>query len=139
MEEMKLVKPWVKEKFAKFGAVRCEADGFKFDSKMEMEFYLWSQAAGLFGGENPYHKIEVHPKRVTLFPGLTWNLDFRLQDGTYIDVKGAEMRDFKIKKLVWSLIGPSNLVIVKRAPGMTIPWSFDIIKSQGWKLTPPNP
>jgi len=123
-----LVKPWKSAaKKAKFHAIRNTLDGYHFDSMMEAEFYVWLKKK--YGSDI---LLSVHPK-VKLLPGINWNLDFFFE-GQWIDVKGAETRDFKLKKKLWMLFGPGDLIIVKKAPGLVIPWSFETVKSRGLVL-----
>lgn len=119
---LKLNRPWLKAKAAKFKAVRTEVDGIKFDSIMESDFYRWLTSRPDTG------KIECHPS-ITLLPTIKWKLDF-LVNGQWYDVKGCETPEFKLKAKLWALFGPGDLVIVKKAPGLSVPWSFKIIKSE---------
>ena len=126
-----LIKPWKSEaKKAKFHAIRNTLDGYRFDSLMEAEFYVWLK-------KNSDENMKVHPK-VKLLPGIGWSLDFFLK-GKWYDVKGAETRDFKLKKKLWMLFGPGDLIIVKKAPGLVIPWSFETVKSKGLSVTVSHP
>jgi hypothetical protein len=124
-----LTKPWKVGLKPKYHAIRNSLDGHNFDSLMEAEFYVWLK-------KNSDVNMKVHPK-VQLLPGIKWSLDFFLK-GVWYDVKGAETRDFKLKKKLWALFGPGDLIIVKKAPGLKIPWTFETIKSKGLVLHLPQ-
>ena len=80
-------------------AAQRRVDGFTFDSKVEMEYYLWLDAVRKSGvcalvDETPMRilHVDVHPK-VTLGPGdrvepdfLVWYADGRVE---FIDCKGS--------------------------------------------------
>lgn len=123
---LKLNRPWLKAKGAKFKAIRTEVDGIKFDSIMESDFYRYLLTLPDSG------KIECHPN-VILLPTIKWKLDF-LVKGQWYDVKGFETPEFKLKAKLWALFGPGDLVIVKKAPGLSVPWSFKVIKSEKFTL-----
>jgi len=125
---MGLIKPWKPSTYSKYGAVRKTVDGINFDSTMEADFYEWAK--------DKYPEIGLQPK-IKLLPGIPWKLDFLIEKEWY-DVKGAETREFKIKKKLWALFGPGVLVVVKRAPGLSTPWSFERVTSLGYSLKDPS-
>jgi len=73
----------------KYNAVRTEVDGFKFDSKMEAEYYGVLQLQVKAG---VVLHVDIHPS-ATIAPGdrrtldfLVWYADGRVE---FVDVKGA--------------------------------------------------
>ena len=87
-------------------AVRCKADGYNFDSLTERDFYL----------QNQENIEKVHPK-YELIPGvLNWVFDFQLKDGSFVDVKGVEQREFILKTKIFKAMTKVPLHIAKRMP-----------------------
>ena len=81
----------------KYRAVRCQVDGFNFDSKMEANYYMLlkdMQAKGeikFFLRQVPFH----------LPCNIKYVCDFAVFDADgvqFVDVKGVETQAFKIKK-----------------------------------------
>lgn len=98
----------------KYGAVRVELDGIKFDSKAEGRYYLQLKqrvAQGevlVFLRQVPFH----------LPGGVRYVCDFQEfhADGSvhFIDVKGMQTPTFKAKKkMVESLYSPIEIELVK--------------------------
>ena len=97
----------------KYNAVRTEADGIKFDSKAEARYYgnlKLKQHAGIvlfFLRQVPFH----------LPGGVVYRCDFQEfhSDGSvhFVDVKGMETSEFKIKKKLVESIYPVEIEIVK--------------------------
>ena len=103
---------------SKYGAIRVEYDGHKFDSKLEAARYkqlkLMESAGELSHLElQPKYPCEVNGKKI-----CTYIADFRyrLKNGYTVveDVKGVETAVFKLKKkLVESLYPGVKIQIVK--------------------------
>ncbi len=102
----------------KYGAIKVQYDGYKFDSKLEAARYkqlkLMESAGELSRLElQPKYPCEVNGKKV-----CTYIADFRYQlkngDTVVEDVKGVETAVFKLKKkLVESLYPGVKIQIVK--------------------------
>ena len=103
---------------SKYGAIRVEYDGHKFDSKLEAARYkqlkLMEKAGQLTNLElQPKFPCEVNGKKI-----CTYISDFRytLKNGKEVveDVKGVETAVFKLKKkLVEALYPDVKIQIVK--------------------------
>lgn len=97
----------------KFGAVRTEVDGIKFASKAEARYYnalKLRQKAGeivFFMRQVPFY----------LVGGIRYVVDFQEfhSDGTvhFIDVKGMETPEFKMKKKMVEAAYPVEIEVVK--------------------------
>ena len=95
-----------KSKSSKFGNVKVEIDGYKFDSRKESEFYgslKIKKQAGLiknFKMQVPYNIVVNNIHIANYF------LDFEVEnnDGTieYIDIKG---KDKKTNKFMYTIMG----------------------------------
>jgi len=95
----------------KYGAQRCELDGYVFASKVERRRYLW------WKDEMEAGRIEMlvcHP-RVTLYADQQFTLDFLVQypDGRWMweDVKGGATKglaDFRYKRKVFDADYPGD-------------------------------
>ncbi len=82
----------------KYGAIRCELDGIKFDSRKEGRYYLQLKKRVMAGEvvtflrQTPFH----------LPGGVRYVVDFQEfhADGSihFVDVKGVETATFKAKK-----------------------------------------
>ena len=97
----------------KYGAIRCEEDGIKFDSKIERDRYLWWKATGAH--------IDAHPA-FTLPGGIRYRADLMIHTEDRIiveDVKGRSPgTDFKRIKRLFDAYHPlAPLVVVTRAKG----------------------
>ncbi len=110
----------------KYNAVPQTVDGFKFDSKMEAEFYRYLM---VLKGEEAIIHVEVHPF-ATLGPGDRVKLDFLVfwADGSleYVDVKGARATraasEFRRLQKRWSHpVAPLRAVTLHR--GKWLDWS----------------
>jgi hypothetical protein len=87
---------WHPHKYSIAPAAQRRVDGFTFDSKLEMDYYLYLEACRRFddGITQPQIiHVDVHPK-VTLGPGdrvepdfLIWYADGRVE---FIDCKGTD-------------------------------------------------
>lgn len=103
--------PTIQDKKAKskYGAIKCEIDGFKFDSIMESRFYIHikqlKQSGDILDFElQPVFELQEGFRR----PSGKWMLpikyvaDYRVTDNnnneTIVDVKGLETKDFLLKK-----------------------------------------
>ena len=92
----------------KYGNKKVTVDGYKFDSKMEADFYYRLKIL-LFKKE--ILEFEVHPRFILqpafVFRGkkvqaITYTSDFKVvyPNGEihYVDIKGAKTNEFKIKE-----------------------------------------
>jgi hypothetical protein len=99
---------------SKYRAKKCEYADFKFDSIMEMNYYKV-----VLEPEIEYGNITavVHPKKVMLLPDIGWNLDFLVTNSggkkIYIDVKGTQTREVKLKMKLWKYFGPAELWVMR--------------------------
>tara|TARA_R110000782_G_scaffold186455_1_gene276599 strand:- start:145 stop:498 length:354 start_codon:yes stop_codon:yes gene_type:complete len=108
----------VRKRRSKYGAIRVEYDGHKFDSKLEAARYkqlrLMEKAGEVKDLElQPKFPCEVNGKKI-----CTYISDFRykLRNGKEVveDVKGVETAVFKLKKkLVEALYPDVKIEIVK--------------------------
>lgn len=98
----------------KYKAVKTEADGIRFDSKIEARYYeqlKLRQRAGevvFFLRQVPLH-----------LPGsVRYVVDFQEfhSDGSvhFVDVKGMETKEFKTKKRIVESIYPITIEVVKK-------------------------
>jgi len=97
----------------KFGAVRTECDGIKFDSKIEARYYKKLKIAKesgellFFLRQVPFH----------LPGGVRYVVDFVefWADGEvkFTDVKGMETKDFIMKKKMVESLYPITINVVK--------------------------
>lgn len=108
---------------SKYGAQAVVIDGFRFDSKLEGEYYLYLKAR-VASGEVVYFLRQVP----FYFPGgVTYRCDFMVmeiksygQDALpklrcrYIDVKGVETKEFKRSKKMVEALYPVEIEVVKK-------------------------
>jgi hypothetical protein len=88
----------------KYGAVRCELDGYSFDSKRERDYYAGNLLIRLRAGE--ISELRVHPKFPIEINGVKVcdvEMDFAYRDiaeARYhvIDVKGHDNALSKLKR-----------------------------------------
>lgn len=104
---------------SKYKNKKAEYDGIKFDSKLEMDFYLHLMAKG-YKDIILQPKFELQPKfrdnTGTLNRAITYIADFQIGNVVY-DVKGMETTDFKIKKKLFKYKYPElELKLVCKAP-----------------------
>lgn len=95
---------------SKYGAVKTIADGIKFDSKAEAEYYLHLKLSGV-------KIIELQPKLYFTKAKILYKPDFLIEEndiGIYIDVKGLETPIFKLKKRLWKAYCLNELRLVKK-------------------------
>jgi len=103
----------VPKKRGKYGAIRCNEDGFKFDSLMECRYYrMLKQKRD--AGEIRYFLMQV-PFHL---PGsIRYFCDFMVveNDGSirYIDVKGVQSRVFINKKKQVEALYPVKVEVTK--------------------------
>lgn len=97
----------------KYKAKRKEFAGRSFGSKLEAAVYsnlLLLQKAG------EIEEIQCQP-RVDLVSGVKWFVDFKCtkpdESVYYVEAKGLEMSDYRIKKKLWKDFGPAKLEIWK--------------------------
>lgn len=118
-------------RYSKYNAKKVEIDGIKFDSKAEGEYYLHLKqqvAEGKILGferqikitlqESFYLEIEGVKKKIR---AITYVADFKVikNDGsiTYIDVKGIETTEFRMKRKMFMNLYQIPLVTVKKQKG----------------------
>lgn len=98
----------------KFNAQKTELDGIKFDSKLEAAYYAqlkYRQKAG---------EIVFFMRQVPFYlPGnVRYVVDFQEfhADGTvhFVDVKGMETKEFKMKKKMVEDLYPVTIEVVKK-------------------------
>lgn len=122
-----------KQKTNKFRATPTEVDGIRFPSILESKRYLELKQQQEQG---KITELKLHPK-VTLLPTIPWELDASyLENGVliYEDTKGAETRDFKVKKKLWALFGEHPLRIVKKYPGIKT-WAVEEMPPGKYRIT----
>lgn len=99
---------------SKMGNVKVKVDGYKFDSKMEADYYFYLKVQKEKGEIKDF---EVHPKFVLqekfkyhgkTIAAITYTSDFKVYnlDDTIsiIDVKGQKTNEFKIKEKMLKFI-----------------------------------
>lgn len=98
----------------KYGAMKCEADGIKFDSKAEREYYL------LLKADKEVVHIDVHPI-ITLPGGIRYKPDFlvyqRLENlrwAQFHEVKGIVKPEFKRLRKLFDATHPLAPMVVVR-------------------------
>ena len=98
----------------KYGAVRTECDGIKFDSKAEARYYQQLKIRQASG------EVVVFLRQVPFYlpGGVRYVVDFQEfhADGTvhFVDVKGMQTASFKAKKkMVEQMYAPIEIEIVK--------------------------
>ena len=112
------------KKKSKYGNIRTEVDGIKFDSKKEAEYYcqlkLLKQAGEIrdFGLQPKFVLQEGFEKDGKKYSPITYYADFVVDnlDGTtdIIDIKGVETQVFKIKQKMFEYKYPDkNLKVIK--------------------------
>jgi hypothetical protein len=110
----------------KFNAKKCEADGYSFDSKKEMNYYLSHLKPRLQSGE--ISDLELQPC-YTLHPGfkdflgrkriaITYTPDFKYYDKVdkqwvIVDVKGFRTDVYKIKLKLFLKLLPENTIFIE--------------------------
>jgi len=96
----------------KYNAVRSEADNIKFDSKKEMNYYLELKLR-VKAGEIIFFLLQTP---FNLPGNVKYRVDFQEfhKDGTvhFIDVKGMETSEFKLKKKQVEALYPVKIEIV---------------------------
>lgn len=115
-----------KKKSNKFGAVKTDLDGIKFDSKQESERYAQLkilEKSGLITGLKLQPKFMLQEGFIKLgkrYCPITYKADFAyydVQKGQSVveDVKGFETKDFKLKRKLFEYKYPDlTLTLVKR-------------------------
>lgn len=102
------------KRFHKFNAKRTEIDGIKFSSSLESKYYQYlnllikSGEVVFFLRQVPFH----------LPGGVKYVVDYQIfnSDGSckFVDVKGFETSEFKIKKRIVESLYPVEIEIVKK-------------------------
>lgn len=105
-----------KPRFAKrhkFGAVATKRDGHNFPSKLEASYYDQLKLR-VRAGEVVFFLMQVP---FHLPGGVKYVVDFQefWADGTvhFVDTKGAETSDFKVKKRMVEALYPAQIEVVK--------------------------
>ena len=103
----------------KFNAVPVLNDGIRFDSKLEARYYgvlklMQREGSVLFF----LRQVPIHIKGENSSPNVKYVCDFQVffADGSveFIDVKGVETPEFKIKKKLVESNYPIKIKILKR-------------------------
>jgi len=96
----------------KYNAIRSEADNIKFDSKKEMNYYLQLKLR-VKAGEIIFFLLQTP---FNLPGNVKYRVDFQEfhSDGTvhFIDVKGMETSEFRLKKKQVEALYPIKIEIV---------------------------
>lgn len=99
--------------FHKYKAVKTEAYGQSFPSKMEGAVYcilLWRQKAGEIAA------IE-RQQAIVLTPSISWKVDFKCtrpdESKFVVEAKGYEDRDYSLKRRLWKDFGKFDLEVWK--------------------------
>lgn len=126
------MKPTVRGR-SKYGAIRTEIDGIRFDSKAEAAFY-WHLKLLMRAGEvlaierqptftlqGTFRKFDPVTGKVRTWRKRTYRADFRVKyaDGRdwVIDVKGVRTETFILKQCLFEALYPNlHLVLVSRTP-----------------------
>ena len=109
-------------RFGKFGSTRrnkykaekVTIDGITFDSKAEGEYYSQLRLMERAGEAKI---LELQPKVYLTKAKIEYRPDFHVDFGNqivFVDVKGMETRDFKLKAKLWKYYGPGNLWLVEK-------------------------
>ena len=118
-------------RYSKYNAKKVEIDGIKFDSKAEGDYYLhlkqqvserqilgFERQIKITLQESFYLEIEGVKKKIR---AITYVADFKVMknDGsiTYIDVKGIETTEFRMKRKMFMNLYQIPLVTVKKQKG----------------------
>lgn len=113
-----------KPKRNKYGNIKTEVDGIKFDSKKEAEYYCQLKSLKKAGeikdfGLQPRYELQpTFKKNGTTHRSITYVADFIIDnnDGTtdIVDCKGVETQVFKIKKKLFEYMYPDlSLKVIK--------------------------
>ena len=99
--------------YNKYKNKRCEIDGIKFQSLAEGNYY--SMLKLLAGKEIKYFLRQVP---FDLPGGIKYRVDFQVfrNDGTtqFIDVKGVQTAEFRLKKKMVEALYPVKIVCMKK-------------------------
>lgn len=113
-------------KTSKYQAKKTVIDGIVFDSKLEAEYYVYLKTLKKLGKiqgfdrQMKYELIHSYKQKDTnkTIRGVSYVVDFVVyyNDNTvaYIDTKGYETADFKIKKKLFETKYQTRLLLVKR-------------------------
>ena len=98
---------------SKLGNTRVKLDGYSFASKLEAAVYLQLKIF-LLAGELKIlaHQPRVHltEARILYIPDFKC-LNLKTNETFYVEAKGFETPDWKIKKKLWEFYGPASLHI----------------------------
>lgn len=98
---------------SKLGNVRVQLDGYNFASKLEAAVYLQLKVS-LLAGEIALlaHQPRVHltEARILYIPDFKC-MNLRTNEVFFVEAKGFETPDWKIKKRLWEKYGPAPLHI----------------------------
>lgn len=107
---------------SKYNNTKVEIDGFKFDSKREVDYYLYlkkqkeeGQIAD-FSLQPKFTLQEKFRKRGKLFRAITYKADFKVVhlDGhvDIIDIKGVQTTAFKLKQKMFEYKFEEDLILL---------------------------
>lgn len=82
-----------------------------YASKAEMEYAVLLASTRTWTREQPV--VLLGPSQIRYVPDFAVYGD--TEDPIYIDIKGMETPEFKLKKKLWAAHGPGNLHIVKKS------------------------
>jgi hypothetical protein len=99
----------------KYGASRVEVDGVKFASKLEAAVYALLRVREKAGG---IEILKLQDRVALTTAKIVYVVDFKVMDlGTHgpvwIEAKGMETPEFKLKLRLWEKYGPGVLEIWK--------------------------
>jgi len=100
----------------KFGAQRHIVAGEGFPSKLEANVFMVLRAAEAAGKKKILSRQQA---QYMTRARIGWKIDFKVQDVEsgeiyFIEAKGAEDRDYALKKRMWKYYGTARLEIWKR-------------------------
>lgn len=113
-----------REKKGRYQKVRTWSELWKrwFDSGLECKFadeVLWPRWKA---GDLKNIDFQVKVVLVSGRPGVTWKVDFAYDCGywgerVHAEFKGAETDDYKLKRRLWEIMGPTRLLVFKQLRG----------------------
>lgn len=100
----------------KYGAVRCEIDGMKFDSKFERSYYI--RLVNDMASSNPTIAMFLRQVPFHLPGGIKYVCDFQVfyLDGTvdFVDCKGMDTTLSKTKRTIVETLYPVKITIITK-------------------------
>lgn len=98
---------------SKLGNTRVRLDGYSFASKLEASVYLRlkiSLTAGKLKILEHQPRVHLTEARILYIPDFKC-LDLQTNEIFFVEAKGFETPDWKIKKRLWEKYGPASLHI----------------------------